>query len=142
MFQFFLFFLIIVVFCRSFTFLPLFPLHPQASKLPTQWGYRLLYVYIYIYIYGDRPICDPHFWCFLGFICCFQLSIIAVAHCLCCLYTPTIHCASPPSLFWSLCFEEKQHNINPEKKTSSDKSTSEPLLLYKTPLTPLTSWTP
>ena len=47
----------------------------------------------------DRPICDPHFWCFLGFICCFQLSVIAVAHCLHCLYTPTIHCASPPPYF-------------------------------------------
>ena len=40
MFQSFLFFVIFVVFCPSFAFLPLCLVHPHAYKLPTQWGYR------------------------------------------------------------------------------------------------------
>ena len=39
-----LFFLIFGVFCLSFAFLPQFMLHPQAWKLPTQWGYWQIFI--------------------------------------------------------------------------------------------------
>ena len=80
--------------------------------------------------YRQPPPLRSTFLVFFEVICCFHISVIAVEYCLRCLYTPTIHCASPKDQ--SPCCVPSGLNRNSTiltLKPSPYKSTSEPLFI-------------